>query len=61
MKEGDKMRDLPNDYYIVKLEDIEKHVMECIKGGYSVYLVMNGEYYDIDISHQEEKKERYTK
>lgn len=52
------MRDLPNDYYIVKLEDIEKHVMECIKGGYSVYLVMNGEYYDIDISSQEEKKER---
>ncbi len=50
------MRDLPNDYYIVKLEDIEKHVMECIKGGYSVYLVMNGEYYDIDANSSHEDK-----
>lgn len=56
------MRDYPSSYYTIKVKDIEKHVMECIKGGYSVYLVMNGEYYDIDAnSSQEETKERYTK
>ena len=52
------MRDFPNDYYIVKLEDIEKRVRECKDAGCSIFLYINGEYYDIDISRQEEKEKR---
>ena len=50
------MRDYPNSYYTIKVKDIEKHVRECKEFGCSVFLVMNGEYYDIDINKQEKKR-----
>ena len=51
------MRDYPNSYYTIKVKDIEKHVRECKEFGCSIFLVMNGEYYDIDAnSSQEDKK-----
>ena len=51
------MQDFRNYSYVIQINDLERTVKEAIEGGYSAYIVLNGEYYDIDISsHQEDKK-----
>ena len=43
------MQDFSRYPYTIQINDLEETVMKAIKGGYSVSVVINGEYYDVDI------------
>ena len=43
------MQDFSRYSYIIQINDLEKIVGKAIKGGWPVSVVINGEYYDIDI------------
>ena len=49
------MQDFVNYNYTIKIQDLEKTAQKVIESGYSFLVVINGEYYDIQI--QDEKKE----
>ena len=43
------MQDFRNYSYVIQINDLERTVKEAIEGGYSAFVVINGEYYDVDV------------
>lgn len=53
------MQDFSRYSYTIQIDDLKETVMKAIEGGYSVSVVINGEYYDVDPGSVE--KENKTK
>lgn len=47
------MQDFTEYSYTVRLDELEKTVKEAVQGGYRVTVIINGEYYDIDMDKAE--------
>ena len=43
------MQDFSNYSYTIQIDDLKETVIKAMKGGYPVFVVINGEYYDVDI------------
>lgn len=43
------MQDFSNYPYIIQLQDLEKTARKVIENGLSVTVIINGEYYDVDL------------
>lgn len=49
------MQDFSNYSYTIQIDDLKETVMKVMKNGYPVFVVINGEYYDVDISSVEKE------
>lgn len=43
------MQDFSRYPYIIQINDLEETARKVINGGWPIFVVINGEYYDIDI------------
>lgn len=50
------MQDFVNYNYTIKIQDLEKTAKRVIESGYSFLVVINGEYYDIQIQDEKERQ-----
>lgn len=50
------MQDFVNYNYTIKIQDLEKTAQKVIESGFSFLVVINGEYYDIQIQDEKERQ-----
>ena len=42
------MQDFKNCNYTLNFDEIPEKIRDVIRGGYSIYIIINGEFYDIN-------------
>ena len=49
------MQDFDNYSYIININKLQETVKKAMSGGYPVFVMINGEYYDVDLNGSKQK------
>lgn len=50
------MQDFDNYSYVININKLQETVKKALDGGYPVTVVINGEYYDVDLDGSKQRK-----